>query len=233
MGYSSTNKRATPTSFSAANTCPVQVQYITNIPKIHEAQKVEQHYFEEINPDITYEQILSLKELNHALKNGLLSLYTEIFAEPPHYEKFTDESVISLFEYYHRTGRVFLAKKEREIVGFATSVPLSDKPDIINLAKCFIENVHNYWYIAEIGVKKSCRRQGIAKHLTIKEMLHIPSGAALLVRMIETNMPSIKLHEFLGFAEVPNMKQTMKHERICENIPETDTRIFLEFKKQR
>lgn len=179
----------------------------------------------EVNGSFTIEQITNRVELNQIIEAGLPELYAEVFSEPPYSELFTKEEVVSLFrEYLSQEGLIFIAKDTAGLItGFGVAIPLSrssvkDVPGIATLPE-------NSWYMADLGVRNSERRQGIAKSLVLARLAAIPKGDMVVMRTAKNNEPSQNLYTSLGF-EVQQFTQTVTQLRENQQV-ESDERIFM------
>lgn len=115
--------------------------------------------------------VQNTKDLTQAGKEGLFSMYCNIFAEAPYNEKFTESEVNEYFEGIIKAdGFVFTAKKEQSklLTAFVASTPLNKKEAVIELVKPYID-IETSAYFAEDAVLPEYRRQGISR--TMKKLL--------------------------------------------------------------
>lgn len=161
-----------------------------------------------------------------SVKKVLIKLYKDIFGEKPYFELFTDEEVTGYFEEYIEKGKVLIARNDQGVVGFSATLPLNFKSDISNLASQYGIDTDNCQYIAELGVRKDQRRKEIGQGLIEELLLVLPENVEILLRTTKTNEFAISLYEKLGFKQIPEMKETVKQNRI-EDMPLEDQRIFL------
>ncbi|MFH1142131.1 MAG: GNAT family N-acetyltransferase [Candidatus Uhrbacteria bacterium] len=92
----------------------------------------------------------------------LITLYQTCFAEPPWYELFQPEELVTYFTEIQALERsIFLvAEDQGQIVGCAIGFPIVKKPEVLELI-----SVPDAFYLAELFVRADRRNQGLAKKL--------------------------------------------------------------------
>ncbi|MDH5533726.1 MAG: GNAT family N-acetyltransferase [Candidatus Pacebacteria bacterium] len=172
-------------------------------------------------------RVESSEELAQVFSQGLTELYQEIFADPPYEESFTKEEVQSYFELYFLSG-IFLSCEDiesGEVIGFAAAIPLILEDVIAKLAQEYDFNPETDWYFADLGVKKSYRRQKLATQL-VSQLIGEISGKQVIMRTSENNIASQRVNQQVGFELVEGMVQDVKQMR-QDCSEQTDRRIFL------
>ena len=83
------------------------------------------------------------KDIAQAGKEGLFSLYCDVFAEPPYEEKFTPTEVQKDFETMLRKGGlVFIAKTAKKggaVVAFVAATPLIKNPSVVEAVRPYLD----------------------------------------------------------------------------------------------
>jgi hypothetical protein len=67
-------------------------------------------------------KVTSQQHLNNLLSDGLISLYQEIFSEPPYNEKFTPNDVETIFNDCMKNGTLLISHFNGEIIGFNAAI---------------------------------------------------------------------------------------------------------------
>ncbi|MEA3355563.1 MAG: GNAT family N-acetyltransferase [Patescibacteria group bacterium] len=178
----------------------------------------------EINNQVTIQQLDNQEKLNLAFEKGFVSLYQDVFSEEPYFEYFSDQEVKSIFtDYLNQGGLIFTATENDQIVGFGAAIPIK-KSSLVNVdgIKSLPDNT---WYMAELGVKKSIRRQGLAKDLIQSRFKAMPKNSYVVMRTTKDNPASRSLYKKLGF-QLLNLTQDVAQKRTGDQA-EKDQRIFM------
>lgn len=178
------------------------------------------------NTTFVIEKIISFTRLHKAFEDGLISLYQTIFSSFPYFEQFNREEVVSFFTDYVQNGLLFIAQKNKEIIGFGAALPLALQKDIAALVRENGCEPRDYWYMTDLGVADGYRRQGVAKGLVQERLLCMQKGNKVIMRTSKDNTASRCLYESLGFEIVKNMTQHVEQRRVDGSIKK-DERIFL------
>ena len=178
----------------------------------------------EINNQVTIQQLDSQEKVNLAFEKGLVNLYQDIFSEEPYFEDFSDQEIKIIFtDYLNQGGLVFTATENDQIVGFSAAIPIK-KSSIVNVDG--IKSLpNNTWYMADLGVAKPIRRQGLAEDLVRSRLRAIPENSYVVMRTAKNNIASQSLYEKLGF-QLLDFTQNVAQERIGDQAEE-DQRIFM------
>lgn len=170
------------------------------------------------------EKITRSEDLDTLFDLGLITLYKEIFAEPPYFESFSDDEVRDMFIQYVSEGMLFIARDTVGILGFGAAVPLSRVPGVYECVSGTFPYPENVWYMADLGVRKADRNKGIGKKLVTRRLEQI-KGKTALMRTSENNIISQSLYYSLGFMPVTGAEQQVRQDRMTGSV-ETDRRIF-------
>ncbi|MDB4978214.1 MAG: hypothetical protein JWM56_400 [Candidatus Peribacteria bacterium] len=186
---------------------------------------VESQQFKKGTENFSVDTVRSVAALKDIQNKGLTNLYKKVFADPPYCESFTDEEVNIMLEEYLADGILLTARKNKEIIAFAATLPLVKVPAVqASLAETTDSNA---WYIAEVGTAHSMRRKGIGRLLTTMELTSLPDVRTFIMRTSEKNFISQSLHSSLGFKKIEGVAQDVAQARMNEEDVETDRRIFM------
>jgi ribosomal protein S18 acetylase RimI-like enzyme len=186
----------------------------------------------------------SCQDLDKAFSCGLISLYKDIFSDPPYEEYFSDDDVISMFYSYFedeiKYPLILFAYLEQEIIGFCTAVPLNESwPDFEvidfhqNLSRscyeyfnrAFNATSENTWYLDDLGVRKDKRKQGIGTRL-IRTCLAKLHSKSIFLRTSDSNNQAQQLYCNLGFSHIDGLFTLVSHKRSDGSVRE-DRRIIM------
>lgn len=142
------------------------------------------------------------------LQPGLIKCYKEVFAAHPWNEDWwTDELVLEVIERYAGNNAVIiLALLDKDVVGFAWGAVWHNK-DLSNEVKININlpEENTLLYVKDIGVKMSCRGQGLAKKLLSLLLQELnkknETASFVLARTLAVPFPSVVYRWFpkIGF----------------------------------
>ena len=103
--------------------------------------------------------------LDSAIQMGLTDRYCDIFAEPPYLEYFEPQGVSEYFKsIQRRQGAILTGVANNNVISFAASLPLDQKPDIVQVLPDNIDPKKSC-YFAEDAVAPDYRRQGISARM--------------------------------------------------------------------
>ena len=188
------------------------------ISKDNTVEQITEEFQKEIS------QITDKKELQQAFNNGLIELYQEVFSEPPYNEVFETSEVKNIFiDYLNQNGLVFIAKDQDQIIGFSAAMPIAQS-SVKEAAQ--INNLpESSWYIADLGIINSLRRQKLGTQLIESLLQSLPKKTLAVMRTAEKNYPSQNLFSQLGFKKL-NFTQAVSQTR-TDGQEQADVRIFL------
>jgi len=180
---------------------------------------------DKLNSIYVIEKLTQEAILNPSTKNSLISLYKEVFSQPPYSEFFKDEEVLGYLQDYISKGTFLIARNKEGIIGFAAIIPAKESQDISSeIEKLSIDQ--GCQYIAELGVKEKFRRRKIGKGLLEELLFSIQDNVQIILRTQENNVGAITLYQNLGFQKIEGAYQTINRLRTDEsNI--YDNRIFM------
>jgi ribosomal protein S18 acetylase RimI-like enzyme len=182
--------------------------------------------------ELDFLQVQTEDELRTRLAGGdVTRLYQACFAEPPYEELCEAAFIEEQFLQYVQNGILLLGQDAatKEIVSFLAATPLCCAAEIAALAEPYGFDPQKDWYLADLGVSKAHRRNGIAQKMG-RKMLSLIPAQRVLMRTQENNTPSQVCHQKMGFSIVPGMTQFVQTLRITGET-KTDKRIFLSITK--
>ncbi|HEY9692428.1 MAG TPA: GNAT family N-acetyltransferase [Oculatellaceae cyanobacterium] len=155
-------------------------------------------------------QISSLPQLSYE-GDSLISLYQEVFAEPPEYQIWSRSELESIFADYCDRGYLFVAVDGSIPVGFCAIIPFisssiwcSTASDGFNSIVIDSQQLYSQleidaqraWYIADLGVSSKYRRQSLAT-----ELLKVACSGRhpVIIRVSLCRKSAIALYKKLGF----------------------------------
>lgn len=175
---------------------------------------------------IVVEKVTKQDELNQLYQGGLITLYQDIFSQPPYLESFTANEVQQFFDEYLQEGLLFVSRDERSVVGFGAAMPMNKVSSVVEVLRANEVNTQNMWYMADLGVAASLRRNGIGKKLVEARLQKMPQGSIAVMRTSIENLPSQTLYRSLGFETLPNVRQFVEGTRI-DGESYSDERLFM------
>ena len=114
-------------------------------------------------------EILRLESQEDAIpyRTSFVGAYQSIFAEPPYNERFYPMEAQAIINKNLQTpGHItLLAVVFETVVGFAFAVPVSTRNDVTSKLRGLTPIQHTF-YLAELGILESHRRQGLGTALT-------------------------------------------------------------------
>lgn len=176
-------------------------------------------------------EIIQVKSQTQLLsvRSDLISLYQEVFAEPPEYQVWSELELERIFGNYCDRGYLFVAVDGSIPVGFCGAIPFtsssiwcskaSDRFDSVvidseQLYSQFGIDVQQAWYIADLGVSSKYRSQGLATEL----MKAVMSGKQpVLLRVSLCRASAIALYKKLGFQPL-NLFQTAVYQQVSGEV---------------
>jgi len=181
---------------------------------------------ESVRGPYVIEKVDNLKSLAALFCNDKLMESYGVFSQPPYNEQFTNYEIRKIFLEYVKSGLLFVARSEKQVVGFGAAIPISECNEIALLAEPFNIPLEDTWYMADLGVIAQRRREGIARQLVLARLDAIPKGSTVLMRTSTENTASQTLYRSLGFTQIEGMIQNVTQQR-TDRTTQTDRRIFL------
>jgi ribosomal protein S18 acetylase RimI-like enzyme len=180
--------------------------------------------FVEINRNLSLAKVNTEAEMETALSNGLITLYQEVFSQEPYNEYFETAEVKDIFkDYLNNNGIVFVARDNERIVAFSAGEPMV-KSSVATVSQ-LKELPADSWYIADLGVLDSLRRQKMGTDLIQALLNTIGPGKLAVMRTAQNNFASQELFARLGFEKL-NFTQEVSQTR-TDNQEKSDQRIFM------
>nr|MDD3719859.1 GNAT family N-acetyltransferase [Candidatus Gracilibacteria bacterium] len=180
-------------------------------------------------------EINNLESLGETLNNGLIELYKKCFEGEPYNELFSDEDVREIFLRYFKFGQINISKQKNKIIGFSSIVPLLIEIDVLSSLMGFIKekglDINMCKYVADLGVDKSFRKNGIGINMILDFINIAKPGEVLFMRTSEKNIASWNLFRSLGFIELTGIDQQTESLRQDGEL-KSDRRIFSYFIKK-
>ena len=179
----------------------------------------------------------------------LIEFYQTIFAEPPEFQHWEISDLEQFFISYLNLGKlaVALAKPavgiapDNQVVGFCASIPFKGSKlwessalfsnNSVSLSanffqECFQIDVENLDYIADLGVVKAFRHQGVGTQL-MKAMGALSEQPTLL-RVSVCRPEAYALYYKLGFRDM-GVKQWAEYRRIDGTIKPSEKILMFRF----
>lgn len=164
-------------------------------------------------------EILQLRS-NHDIeryKNKLVSLYKQAFSEPPYFESFTDDEVLSIIKEltFNEGGICLSIVFKNEVVGLCGGYSLIHESEICDLLKIYDSSVfpEYIFYLAELAVDKRYRRYGLGTKMVnfcMQFVCELNSFKALLARTQAEGSNSFALFQKRQFEVISNMFQDVE-----------------------
>ncbi|MDB9512849.1 GNAT family N-acetyltransferase [Kamptonema animale CS-326] len=168
-------------------------------------------------------------------QTSLIEIYQTIFAEPPEFQHWEIPDLEQFFISYLNFGKLAVAiASDNQVVGFCASIPFkvsklwessalfSNNPVLLSanfFQECFQIDVENLDYIADLGVVKAFRHQGVGTQLmnTIGTLKKQPT----LLRVSVCRPEAYALYYKLGFRDM-GVKQWAEYRRIDGTIKSSE-----------
>jgi diaminopimelate epimerase/ribosomal protein S18 acetylase RimI-like enzyme len=180
--------------------------------------------FVEINRNLSLAKVNAEAEMETALSNGLITLYQEVFSQDPYNEYFEEAEVKAIFkDYLNNNGIVFVARDNERVVAFSAGEPLVKSS--VSTVSQLKELPADSWYIADLGVLDSLRRQKMGTDLIQALLNTIGPGKLAVMRTAQNNFASQELFARLGFEKL-SFTQEVSQTR-TDNQEKSDQRIFM------
>lgn len=169
---------------------------------------------------------LDEQQLQDNLYEKCVELYIQIYSDPPYNEVFHyNELMVSLRKYL---SDLFLVAVDDDgtVVGFlmASRGWECDQSLANDLYRVNISHTNDI-YLAELGVRSSHRRMGIAKSMLDKMFEHYQNQTIFLRTAKDNNDRIIRYYENLGF-QVTSVKETVTNLR-SDGTTNTDVRLYM------
>jgi GNAT superfamily N-acetyltransferase len=159
---------------------------------------------------------------------AFIEVYKEAFGGPPYFEHYTDEEVLEeVWEPHITHGRVVLARDTEtdEVIGFGCAIPLAKAPGDIQefLASCWMQGElseefvpNRTWYMSEMGVRESYRKQGVAYQLVRDRLLSVShaGGTHYVMRTAAEGSNSRHLYEKVGSVPLAHEQDVSATEQV-------------------
>lgn len=181
------------------------------------------------NTQYIIEQCYTPSELAKNLDDGLNLLYKNCFKGYPYFELFSDEEIENIFQDYIRRWKLFLSKKNGEVIGFSSYTDITWEQEICEVLTPSIHDLG--WdmkqckYLADLGIKEEFRKKDIWRSLVVKCMNELMPWDILIMRTSNNNLPSWNLFASLGFKEMVWVYQNTSSKRQDGEVT-TDKRKF-------
>ncbi len=195
-----------------------------------------------MNP-IRYVRVDSRKTESGNFETGFVAAYKEAFGGPPYNEVYTDEQVIGeVWNPHLERGIVVLALDADVVVGFGCAKPIRLAPQDVQdflaerqRAGVFPVNLHNLWYMSEIGVLNRYRGQGIGLQLVrhrliwINErgMTHKLDGGNFVMRTAVRDSNSVRIYSSIGAKQLPGLQDVSDSDQVLVNKSQSNERVYL------
>lgn len=174
--------------------------------------------------------IVRLESESDALpyKTSFVGAYQSIFAEAPYHERFYPmEAEAILNKNLHTKEHITLMATVFEmVIGFAFAVPVATRNDITSKLRGLLPIQHTF-YLAELGVLDTHRRQGIGKALTQWRLKIIDAQRYhhVVLRTSVAKDPSYQMYKSLNFEDMGVYTEVSS--RRTDGRVRTDRRLFL------
>lgn len=176
-------------------------------------------------------------DISDHYRKGFIEVYKEAFGGPPYYEVYTDDEVLNtIWEPHLSEGIIVLACESNSVVGFGCAKPLLKSPndvqDFLRKKKLdgdFPIELSDAWYMSEVGVRNTHRRQGIGLQLIGKRLVRILElrGHYYVMRTAAENSNSINLYKKIGASEVTGLQDIFESEQVQIQKSQSTTRLYL------
>lgn len=171
-------------------------------------------------------------KLDESLNKGLGKLYADIFSEPPFNERFSEKDARQTFQKYFDNMACILTVNDTndKPIAFMVSQPLTTKPDIVEIVKDAVDPKTTV-YLADDGVRKDKRKQGISRSL---KLLTLYGGQLTETKdmVLRTNIDNtIQINAVLktGGEFMPDIFEDVASLRTNGNV-ETDKRCYMRYR---
>jgi ribosomal protein S18 acetylase RimI-like enzyme len=174
--------------------------------------------------------------------SSLIELYQTIFAEPPEFQHWEISDLEQFFISYLNLGKLAVAiAPDNQVVGFCASIPFKGSKlwessalfsnNLVSLSanffqECFQIDVENLDYIADLGVVKAFRHQGVGTQL-MKAIGALKKQPTLL-RVSVCRPEARALYQKLGFRDM-GVKQWAEYRRIDGTIKPSEKILMFRF----
>lgn len=169
-------------------------------------------------------------------RKGFIEAYKEAFGGPPYYEKYTDNDVIdTIWNPHLLKGIIILACEDNAVVGFGCAKPLLNSPSDVQeflqekrLSGDFPIEFSDVWYMSEVGVRNTHRRQGIGLQLIGKRLARILElqGRYYVMRTAANNSNSIGLYKKIGAIEISGAQDVSGSEQVQVQKSQSTARLY-------
>lgn len=174
--------------------------------------------------------IIRLHNKEEALqyRTSFVGAYQSIFAEPPYSERFYPMEAAAIFDKNLQTPEniTLLAVIKESVVGFAFGVPVSSSKAITSKLRGLIPLQHTF-YLAELGILESHRRQGIGRALTQWRLNLIDESSYndVVLRTSVVKDSSYQLYRSMDFDDMGVYTEISS--RRTDGMVRSDRRLFL------
>ena len=170
-------------------------------------------------------------------RNGFIEVYKEAFGGHPYYEVYTDLEVLEGVWLPHLAfGIIVLACEGESVVGFGCAMPLLKSPSEVQeflrtkqRSGDFPIEFSDAWYISELGVRITHRRQGIGTQIIGQLLARILEYQChyYCLRTAAKDSNSIRIFKRIGAIEIPGFQDVSDSEQVKVHKSQSTARVYL------
>lgn len=185
---------------------------------------------------INYLRVTDESSEREHLRTGFIDVYKEAFGGPPYFETYTDEDVLNkVWSPHLAKGIIVLALESEKVVGLGCAKPVSEAPpeDQIHFRTCREDgslpgNIDTLWYMSELAVLTSYRRQGIGCQLIAQRLESILAlgGDRYSLRTASQGSNSVRTYISIGAVQLRGTVDVSKTDQVQVNQSKSLERIF-------
>lgn len=166
---------------------------------------------------------------------GFVEAYKEAFGGPPYGESYTTDEVIDdVWTPHLQDGVTFLAIDSSKVVGFGCATPVTKAEHDVQKylsehATSFDFDTEKAWYMSELGVLESHRRQRIGISL-VKHRLEAITAIGdtdYVFRTAAEGSNSIDLYKNIGATVLPELQSVADSDQVKVNGSRSVARVYL------
>lgn len=172
--------------------------------------------------------------------SSLIEIYQNIFAEPPEFQQWSSSDLEQILSSYLKIGKLAVSiAPDHQVAGFCASIPFKASKlwessalfsnNSVSLSanffqECFQIDVENLDYIADLGVVKAFRHQGVGTQLM--KAIGALKEQPILLRVSVCRPEAYALYYKLGFRDM-GVKQWAEYRRIDGTIKPSEKILML------